>query len=453
MQQIFFNFILALEGVGANRLRAVLTALGIVFGVAAVIAMLAIGTGAKQSILEQMKLIGTNNIVIEAVIPSEEEEETGDNADDSGNKNNYTPGLTLKDAEAIQKVLPTINAISPEVVLTTNVIKSGKIQKTRVVGVMNAFFDLNNIEIGQGTFFNNYHTESGRPVCIIGEDIRAKFFSEEEPLGKLIKCGDTWLTIVGVLKRRMAKKENLDALGIRDYNSDIYIPIQTSLLRFKNRALVTKSALRQNIGGNVVVMSDGEEPSASERREASNYHQLDRLIVRVKDSDKLQATATVIARMLNRRHEEVKDYNIQVPELLLQQQQKTQDTFNMVLAVIAGISLLVGGIGIMNIMLASVLERIKEIGIRRSLGATRTDIVYQFLFESIVISLLGGLIGVLLGVFAARTIANAAEIPTVVSTWSIVLSFGVAATVGLIFGIIPARRAAFFDPIKALRND
>jgi putative ABC transport system permease protein len=140
MQQIFFNFILALEGVGANRLRAVLTALGIVFGVAAVIAMLAIGTGAKQSILEQMKLIGTNNIVIEAVIPSEEEEETGDNADDSGNKNNYTPGLTLKDAEAIQKVLPTINAISPEVVLTTNVIKSGKIQKTRVVGVMNAFF-------------------------------------------------------------------------------------------------------------------------------------------------------------------------------------------------------------------------------------------------------------------------------------------------------------------------
>lgn len=453
MQQIFFNLILALEGVGANRLRAVLTALGIVFGVAAVIAMLAIGTGAKQSILEQMKLIGTNNIVIESVIPSEEEEETGGNDDDSGNKNNYTPGLTLKDAEIIQKTLPTIESISPEVLLTTSVIQSGKIQKTRVIGVTNAFFDLNNIEMGQGTFFDDYHTESGRPVCIIGEDIRAKFFSEQEPLGKLIKSGDTWLTIVGVLKRRMAKKENLDALGIRDYNSDIYIPIQTALLRFKNRALVTKSALRQNIGGNVVIMSNGEEPSASERKEASNYHQLDRLVVRVKDSDKLQATATVIARMLNRRHQEVKDYNIQVPELLLQQQQKTQDTFNMVLAVIAGISLLVGGIGIMNIMLASVLERIKEIGIRRSLGATRTDIVYQFLFESIVISLLGGLIGVLLGVFAARTIANAADIPTIVSTWSIVLSFGVAATVGLIFGIIPARRAAFFDPIKALRND
>ncbi len=452
MQRIIFNFILALEAVGANRLRAMLTALGIVFGVAAVIAMLAIGTGAKQAILEQMKLIGTNNIVIESVVP-QEEEEAGDNEDDANNKNNYTPGLTLKDAEAIERVLPTVESISPEVVFTTSVIQTGKIQKSRIIGVTNAFFDLNNISVGQGNFFNSYHFDGGRPVCIIGEDIRAKFFSEEEPLGKLIKCGDTWLTVIGVLKRRIAKKENLDALGIRDYNSDIYIPIQTALLRFKNRALVTQAALRQNIGGDVIVISNEDEPSATERKESNNYHQLDRLVIRVKDSDKLQATSTVIARMLNRRHEEVKDYNIQVPELLLQQQQKTQETFNLVLAAIAGISLLVGGIGIMNIMLASVLERIKEIGIRRSLGATRIDIIYQFLFESVAISLIGGLIGVFLGVFSARTIANAAEIPTVVSTWSIVLSFGVAASVGLIFGIIPARRAAFFDPIKALRND
>jgi putative ABC transport system permease protein len=453
MQRVIFNFILALEGVAANRLRAVLTALGIVFGVAAVIAMLAIGAGAKQAILEQMKLIGTNNIVIEALIPQEEEEVTGGNADDAGNKNSYTPGLTLKDAEVIQRVLPTVESISPEVVLTTSVIQSGKLRRTRIVGVTNAFFDLNNIEIGQGSFFSTYHFEGGRPVCIIGEDIRAKFFSEEEPLGKLIKCGDTWVTIVGVLKRRMAKKENLDALGIRDYNSDIYIPIQTALLRFKNRALVTKAALRQSIDDDATVMSGGEQESATDHKESNNYHQLDRLVIRVKNSDNLQATATVIARMLNRRHEEVKDYDIQVPELLLQQQQKTQDTFNLVLAVIAGISLLVGGIGIMNIMLASVLERIKEIGIRRSLGATRSDIVYQFLFESVAISLLGGLLGIGLGVGSATAIANAAEIPTVVSTWSIVLSFGVAATVGLIFGIIPARRAAYFDPIKALRND
>ncbi len=145
MQRIFFNFILALEGVGANRLRAILTALGIVFGVAAVIAMLAIGSGAKQAILEQMKLIGTNNIVIEAVVPQEEDEITGGNADDASNKNSYTPGLTLKDAEAIQQVLPTVESVSPEIVLTTSVIQSGKLQRTRVIGVTNAFFDLNNI--------------------------------------------------------------------------------------------------------------------------------------------------------------------------------------------------------------------------------------------------------------------------------------------------------------------
>jgi putative ABC transport system permease protein len=448
MQQLFLNFILALEGVGANRLRAFLTALGIVFGVAAVIAMLAIGTGAKQSILEQMKLIGTNNIVIEAVVPDEEE---GGGEDKGEKEKEYTPGLTLKDAQAIQNVLPTVEMISPEVVLTTSVIHEGKMQRNRIVGATNAFFELNNIELGQGTFFNTAHFEQGRPVCIIGEDVRAAFFSEEDPIGKLIKCGDTWLTVIGTLKRRIAKEESLSALGIRDYNSDIYLPIETVLLRFKNRATVNKAAIKAEGEDNYV--SEEDMPSATEQKEQNNYHQIDRMVIRIKDSEQLQATAAVIARMLSRRHRAVNDFNIQVPELLLQQQQKTQDTFNLVLAVIAGISLLVGGIGIMNIMLASVLERIKEIGIRRSLGATRRDIVYQFLFESVTISLLGGLLGVLLGVVSATAIAKAAEIPTVVSTWSILLSFGVAATVGLIFGIIPARRAAYFDPIKALRND
>ena len=157
--------------------------------------------------------------------------------------------------------------------------------------------------------------------------------------------------------------------------------------------------------------------------------------------------------MLKRRHLDQKDFKIEVPELLLEQEQATQETFNIVLAVIAGISLLVGGIGIMNIMLASVLERIKEIGVRRSLGATRQDIILQFLFESVFISLLGGLLGVFLGIAAAKSIESVAEITTVITTWSIVLSFGVAASVGLIFGIIPARRASLLDPIKALRND
>ena len=160
-----------------------------------------------------------------------------------------------------------------------------------------------------------------------------------------------------------------------------------------------------------------------------------------------------MARILKRRHNDIIDFEIEVPELLLEQEQKTQDTFNLVLAVIAGISLLVGGIGIMNIMLASVLERIKEIGVRRSLGANRQDIILQFLFEAVIISLLGGVIGVAVGILSAKAIASSADIPTVVSAWSIILSFGVAATIGLIFGLFPARKAAMQDPIKALRSD
>ncbi len=177
------------------------------------------------------------------------------------------------------------------------------------------------------------------------------------------------------------------------------------------------------------------------------------MVLRVKESSQLQASADLAARILKRRHNDVVDYEVAIPELLLQQQQKTQETFNLVLAVIAGISLLVGGIGIMNIMLASVLERIKEIGVRRSLGANRMDIIYQFLFEAVFISLAGGILGIILGIIAAYAVASRADIPTIVSTWSIILSFGVAASVGLLFGIFPARKAAYEDPIKALRSD
>jgi len=239
-----------------------------------------------------------------------------------------------------------------------------------------------------------------------------------------------------VLEKRAASRESLQNLGIRDYNDDVYIPVTTALLRFEDRAKISNDDVRRRRG------SDNEE---------ENYHQLDRVVVRVNDSRYLRASADVLARMLKRRHHDVVDFEIEVPELLLEEQQKTQETFNLVLAAIAGISLLVGGIGIMNIMLASVLERIKEIGLRRSLGAKQSDIIQQFLFEAVFISLLGGLLGVIIGVLAAQIITASFKIPAVVTAWSIILSFGVAASVGLIFGIFPARKAARQDPIKALR--
>jgi putative ABC transport system permease protein len=435
MQRVLFNFLLAVEGVNANKLRSFLTALGIIFGVGAVIAMLAIGTGAKQAILDQMKLIGTNNIVITAVVPESGDEIRTENEEEE-EKKPYSPGLSLADLASIQKTVPTVDRLSPEIILPVSVVRAGRQEKGRCIGVENAFFELNGLEIGQGIAFQPVHMEKGEAVCIIGTEVKKRFFSEEDPVGKLIKCGKTWLRVIGVLKKRNASEESLARLGIRDYNSDVYIPVSTALLRFRNRALITPDDLGNN-----------------DENKAKNYHQLDRLVVRVDDSKKLRASADVIARILQRRHLQVPDVEIEVPELLLEQEQQTQETFNLVLAVIAGISLLVGGIGIMNIMLASVLERIKEIGVRRSLGATQLDIILQFLFEAVFISLIGGLIGVLLGVGAAKTIASYAEIPTIVSAWSILLSFGVAASIGLVFGLFPAQKAAKQDPIKALRSD
>ena len=443
MQRVIFNFILAIEGINANKLRSFLTGLGIVFGVAAVIAMLAIGTGAKQSILDQMKLIGANNIVVQSKVKTGDDNDQGQQSSGSANTKNkkpYSPGLTLLDVEAIEGTLPNVEKISPEIVLPTTVIQSAKQEKARCVGVTNAFFELNVMKLEKGQYFHHEHIEYGRPVCIIGKNIQTKFFPNDDPVGKQIKCGNTWLTIIGILKKRKASKESLQNLGIRDYNDDIYIPVSTSLIRFKDRAKITKDKIGNN---------DNEDNNKSD----DNYHQIDRFVVRVNDSKTMQATADLVARILKRRHLDVIDFEIEVPELLLEQEQKTQETFNMVLAAIAGISLLVGGIGIMNIMLASVLERIKEIGVRRSLGANQRDIILQFLFEAVFISLIGGLIGVLLGVGAAKTVSASSGIPTIVSFWSIALAFGVSATIGLVFGIFPARKAAIQDPIKALRSD
>ncbi len=449
MQRITFNFLLAMEAVFANRLRAFLTGLGILFGVAAVIAMLAIGSGARQSILERMKLIGTNNIVIKSVVLDENAElqkasgSTGSNSNaKSGerNKRPWSPGLTLEDLRAISNVLPQVENISPEIVLPVTLIHAGKLEKGRCVGVTNAFFELNRLQLSQGNFFHPLQLEGGRPICIIGKNIQTRFFPNESPIGQKIKAGNTWLTIVGVLEKRRASRESLQNMGIRDYNDDVYVPVTTALLRFKNRATVTKADLQRDF------FFDDEA-----QKKDKNYHQLDQMVVRVSDSQYLRAAADVIARLLKRRHYGVLDFEIEVPELLLEEQQKTQETFNLVLAAIAGISLLVGGIGIMNIMLASVLERIKEIGVRRSLGATQQDIIQQFLFEAVFISLLGGLLGIALGAVSAKVITTSFQIPAIVSGWSVVLSFGVAAAVGLVFGIFPARKAARQDPIKALR--
>ncbi|MCU0390715.1 MAG: ABC transporter permease [Thermoflexibacter sp.] len=444
--RFLFNLSIAWEAIFANKIRATLTALGIIFGVSAVIAMLAVGNGAQQEILEQIKLVGVNNIVISPVVEKKQEEgQDGGNA--KKKTSNLSVGLTLMDAQSILTHIPNVKSVSPEIVMETFIAKDGVQRQTKLVGVEPAYFQLLNYQISEGNMFNQKNLEYGDQVCIIGRSIQTRFFSKENPIGKYIKCGKHWLRIVGVLEQRGVTQNTASNLGIRNYDMDVYTPLKTLLMRYVNRSLVTKAMIQ--LKAQEASNGDGQPKP----KEPTNYHQIDRLVVQIEKTELLGKTSEIIGRMLSRRHSNTVDYEITIPELLLKQQQRTKDIFNIVLGVIAGISLLVGGIGIMNIMLASVLERIKEIGLRISLGAKKSDIVTQFLCEATLISVVGGLIGIALGVILAQSIEQVAKIPTIISGSSIFVSFFVAASVGIVFGITPARRAAMQDPITSLRYE
>ena len=414
-----------------------LTALGIVFGVAAVIAMLAIGSGAKKAILDQLKMIGTNNIVITSIKADQDDEQEQESEQDKTEKKKFSPGLNLRDLNAIQDILPHVKFISPELLLKTSFMYKDVHVSGHCVGVWNDYFEIYNVPLEEGNRFSNEQMINASPVCIVGRNIKTRMFKNSSPIGERIKCGNQWLTIIGVLSDRPGGTAQASELGVRDFNQDIYIPVQSAIKRYEDRNRIDRRDIsRGRRGGN-----------------QRNYHQIDRAIIHIDDNNFLKSSASVMTRMLKRRHNDREDIKIHIPELLIKQQQKTQETLNFVLAIIAGISLLVGGIGIMNIMLASVLERIKEIGLRRSIGARRVDIVLQFLLESTLISLMGGIIGIVLGVATAKIIASYSDITTEISAFSIILSFGVAVSVGILFGYLPSQKAAKLDPVKALRSD
>jgi len=445
-ERILANFSIALEALISNRTRSLLTALGIIFGVAAVIAMLAIGNGTQQELNAQMKLVGVNNIVIKPIIQQKEESLAGSN-NQAREKEKFSPGLRLTDVNSIKEVVPNIRKVSPEIILDTYIISNGIRRSAKLVGVEPVYFEIFNFDLSEGKMFNQDQIKQGSPVCIIGKSIKNRFFPTENAIGKKLKVGQRWLEVIGVLEQRLITDQSLSNLGIRDYNMDVYAPLQTVLIRYENRALVTESMIQ------MANSNRGGDDESDQEKEKPNYHQLDRMVVQVDETKMLGTIADVVSRLLARKHFDVVDYQVEIPELLLKQQQRSNELFNYVLGAIAGISLLVGGIGIMNIMLASVLERIKEIGLRLALGAKKTDIIYQFMFESVLISVSGGLIGVVLGISLAYLVSQLAEIKTVISFSSILISFGVAATVGLIFGITPAKRAASQSPINSLRYE
>ncbi len=427
------NFKIGIAELKANMLRTALTMLGIIFGVGAVIAMLSIGEGARQETLEQIELLGTNNIIIKKIDkkPSGAQE-----------KNTFSPGLNLNDANSILAINPFVEAVTPQLEYKIKVMYKSDFLETNIIGTTENYPNTFNSSTEDGEFFNISHINNYAPVCVIGSGIKEQLFKFETPIDKKIKIGTQWFRIIGVLNKKNVSNSSGEKLGFRNFNDDIYIPFTTMTYKLE------KPVENQQGGMFVVYWGMGDQSVNIADRKPVNQ-----LTVKVKDGKPIRETAELIEKILKRKHYGVKDYEVIIPEQLLEQKQKTQKIFNVVMGAIAGISLLVGGIGIMNIMLANILERTKEIGIRRAIGATKQDVLEQFIYEAVVISVIGGFIGIITGYIITSIITSYAEWRTVITPFSVILAFTVSVCVGLIFGIYPAKKAADKDPIEALRYE
>jgi putative ABC transport system permease protein len=408
------TFTTALSNLGRHKLRTSLTMLGMVFGVGAVIAMLSIGAGAEKKALEAIGRLGLRNVIVRAkeVKPEERQE-----------LRKKSLGVSLRDGEAISEAIPNVERVLPRVeVKPYKIMAPGAKTKGKVFGVSWRYREVADVGLSEGRFFDARDEHEHAQVCVIGQEIRRNLFGYGTVLGKQVKVNDVWLEVVGVLATDAAgaAPTGTESGGAHSTSKEIWMPVSTAIRKFDRDPL--------------------DAP-------------IDELLVTVKEGVSTRRTAQVIEPLLQRLHGGADDYEVVIPEALLEQSRQTQRIFNIVMGSIAGISLLVGGIGIMNIMLASVLERTREIGVRRAIGATRKDIRSQFVIESFSISLLGGVSGIIIGIVLAKIVAAYAGWPTVITIWSLLLSTGVSISVGLISGIYPAARAAELNPVEALRYE
>ena len=432
------NINIALEALLENKFRSGLTALGIIFGVAAVITMLAIGNGAQQQIIEQIEQVGAKNIIIRPKLIGNIEQE--DNV-----TKKYSPKLTINDVKAIKSVLPGIEKMTPFISYETSAIANGKKKNCNLVGVSLQYFSIYNLSLDKGSFFSELQEKNSDAVCLIGSNLATKLFAGKNPIGKTLKTNKLQLTVIGIIAPGQTIGESLQNIGMNNYNDEIFIPINTALRRYKDRARITEKTLMES--------DDDDDEGNSKPDKSEITDQIEKIVIGIKTTENMSESVDILYRMLYRRHNEVEDFEIVVPEQILQQKKQTDDIFNILLGVIAAISLLVGGIGIMNIMLASVLERIKEIGLRMSIGAKKKDIKEQFVYEAGLISLIGGIIGIILGIFLSYLAEWITGTPTIISLWSVFISFFVSGFIGVIFGYIPAKKAAEQDPVNSLRHN
>jgi putative ABC transport system permease protein len=412
-QQWIPDMQLGLQNLLLHRLRSLLTMLGMIFGVAAVVSMLSIGAGARQKVMALIEQMGVHNLIVEAKETLDWQAFRKIRA--------ISPGLTLEDYRVIRDSLNDIVASTPRKRMTlTKTIPKSQQDPPTVYGIDPSYLKIAGLGVLQGRFFSEDEETRGSPVCVLGAAARSSLFGSADPIGQYVKANEQWFRVIGVASPQLSSQTEVAGVPTQDLNNIVYVPLNSAMLRL--------------------------EDSYSNRRD-----EIDGIYLRLSDNADMGSDAQVVRAILDSSHHSAGDFSVIVPAELLAEQKRTERLFNAVMVAIASISLLVGGIGIMNIMLASILERTREIGVRRAVGARQSDIIRQFVVEAMLISFVGGSFGIVFGVIMSRLIAWLAGWSTIVTASSIILAFVVSITVGLVFGIYPAVKAARLDPVEAIR--